>query len=103
MPASQQKERSMNDTVTVTAPRPRRRAGYRFGPHPVEIDRALLTDAQWEALKTDPFLRVSVETVDAPEVVAPVEAQRPSPQAQTQDASAASPTSAMKQAKPKKS
>jgi hypothetical protein len=83
----------MKDTVTVTAPKPRRRAGHRFGPHPVEIDRTTLTDAQWEALKSDPFLRISVETVEAAEVAPPAEAEVAAPETQP----------AVKPAKPKKS
>jgi hypothetical protein len=90
----------MKDTVTVTAPKPRRRAGYRFGPLAVEIDRALLTDAQWEALKSDPFLRITVETVEAAEMGTPAEAEGPPPQSQAEDP----PTvAAVKPAKPKKS
>jgi hypothetical protein len=61
----------MKETVIVTAPKSRRRAGYRFGPHPVEIVRTELTDAQLEALKSDPFLAVSVRPVEAAKVVAP--------------------------------
>jgi hypothetical protein len=88
----------MNDTVIVTAPKPRRRAGYRFGPHPVEIDRTQLTDAQWEALKSDPFLRITVEA--AAEVAAPAEGEGPPPQAEAEGPPAAA---AVKPAKPKKS
>ncbi len=65
----------MTEIVTVTAPQHRRRAGRSFGPHPVEIDRKDLTDAQFEALTRDPFLSVSVRTVDAEEVVAPAKVE----------------------------
>jgi hypothetical protein len=91
----------MNDTVIVTAPKPRRRAGYRFGPHPVEIDRLLLTDAQLEALKSDPFLRVTVDT--AAEVAAPTEGQGQPPEAEAEVPPAAAQASPVKPAKPKKS
>jgi hypothetical protein len=83
----------MKDTVTVTAPKPRRRAGYRFGPHPVEIDRTTLTDAQWEAMKSDPFLRLTVEAVAAAELAPPAELEAALPETQP----------AVKPAKPKKS
>jgi hypothetical protein len=88
----------MNDTVIVTAPKPRRRAGYRFGPHPVEIDRTQLTDAQLEALKSDPFLRVTIEA--AAEVAAPAEGEGQPPETEAEVSPAAAP---VKPAKPKKS
>jgi hypothetical protein len=91
----------MKDTVIVTAPKPRRRAGHRFGPHPVEIDRTQLTDAQLEALKSDPFLRVTVEI--APEMAAPAEGEGPSPQTEAQVSPAAAPAAQVKPVKPKKS
>jgi hypothetical protein len=91
----------MTDTVIVTAPKPRRRAGYRFGPHPVEIDRAQLTAAQLEALKSDPFLRVTVET--AAEVAAPAEGEGLPAEAEAEVPPAAAPATPVKPAKPKKS
>jgi hypothetical protein len=91
----------MKDTVIVTAPKPRRRAGYRFGPHPVEIDRTQLTDAQLEALKSDPFLRVTVEA--AAEVAAPAEGDGLPPETETEVSPAAAPAEAVKPTKPKKS
>jgi hypothetical protein len=91
----------MKDTVIVTAPKPRRRAGYRFGPHPVEIDRTQLTDAQLEALKSDPFLRITVEA--AAEVATPAEGEGLPPETEAEVSPAAAPAAAVKPTKPKKS
>lgn len=44
--------------ITVTARSPRRRAGYRFGPSPVTIAVAALSDAQQKALAEDPELQI---------------------------------------------
>lgn len=52
-------------TVIVIAAQPaRRRIGRAFGPEPVAIPLADLTDADIAALRDDPLLAVSV--VDAP-------------------------------------
>jgi hypothetical protein len=93
----------MKDTVIVTAPKPRRRAGYRFGPHPVEIDRVLLTDAQMEALKSDPFLRITVDTAEAAQVEAHAEGEGLPPETEAEVSPAAAPAAPVKPAKPKKS
>lgn len=52
-------------TVVVTGPKAgRRRAGRAFGPEPVSIPAAALTEHEIAALQADPFL--TVELVDAP-------------------------------------
>lgn len=44
--------------LVVTAAKPRRRAGRRFGPHETRIAVAGLTDAEIVAIRDDPVLRV---------------------------------------------
>ncbi len=44
--------------ITVTAVQSRRRAGYLFGPEPVTIQLADLTEEQAAAIASDPYLKV---------------------------------------------
>jgi hypothetical protein len=44
--------------LVVTAPRARRRAGFAFGPEPVRVTVADLTDEQLLAIESDPLLTV---------------------------------------------
>lgn len=43
----------------VSAASSRRRAGMKFGPVPVQINRDDITDKQWEAIDRDPLLKVA--------------------------------------------
>lgn len=43
----------------VSAASSRRRAGMKFGPVPVKVNRGDLTDKQWEAIDHDPLLKVA--------------------------------------------
>lgn len=43
-------------TVDVTAPRPRRRGGIRFGKEPVTVDPHKIGKEAWEAIEDDPVL-----------------------------------------------
>ncbi|MBW6506160.1 MAG: hypothetical protein K0B00_05335 [Rhodobacteraceae bacterium] len=50
--------------LTITGPkRGRRRAGRQFGPEPVQIAAADLSEAEIRALKADPTLKIDVSSV----------------------------------------
>lgn len=62
--ASADREGLTGDIIEVRAPHPRRRAGYSFGPVPVEIDVSELSEEQMKALMNDPVLIIRPAPVD---------------------------------------
>lgn len=64
--AQEKKDRSIPDgggidgviKVTAVGVKSRWRAGLQFGPEPTQVDRAALTKDQFDALESDPFLKI---------------------------------------------